>query len=74
MLMLLFVATSSNMELAAGWPSYDLGQDVGRGGIRFRESKKSGRGGGGGGVDMGLVLGDEFIMETQLQVLVEDGV
>ena len=45
MLVLLFVATSSNMELAAGWPSYDLGQDVGRGGIRFRESKKSGRGG-----------------------------
>ena len=59
------------MELAAGWPSYDLGQDVGRGGIRFRESKKSGR---GGGMDMGLMLGDEFIKETQLQVLVEDGV
>ena len=58
------------MELAAGWPSYDLGQDVGRGGIRFRESKKSGR----GGMDMGLMLGDEFIKETQLQVLVEDGV
>ena len=30
--------------------------------------------GGRGGVDMGLVLGDEFIKETQLQVLVEDGV
>ena len=53
------------MELAAGWPSYDLGQDVGRGGIRFRESKKSGR---GGGMDMGLVLGDEFISETQVWV------
>ena len=30
--------------------------------------------GEGRGVDMGLVLGDEFIKETQLQVLVEDGV
>ena len=28
----------------------------------------------GGGMDMGLVLGDEFIKETQLQVLVGDGV
>ena len=27
-----------------------------------------------GEMDMGLVLGDEFIKETQLQVLVEDGV
>ena len=36
------------MELAAGWPSYDLGQDVGRGGIRFRESKKSCGGDGHG--------------------------
>ena len=32
------------------------------------------RAAGGGGMDMGLVLGDEFIKETQLQVLVEDGV
>ena len=29
---------------------------------------------GGWGMDMGLVLGDEFIKETQLHVLVEDGV